>query len=655
MDYFLDHNNTALYPTAYMSVPTGPAHLPQEGDGRANGDITPMYAMASWDLTGASASAGTLSIMGATVSGLTASGSALATAIATAINASTASAASVTNGNISAVYLKAVVWAQAVGVVLNVYTRIASDRLNYSVNSACAIVAGTGWTAPPSLAQFSGGVSGPWRYFANEVALAAAVAASNTGALTLYGGWRATVMSTPLATDIVHIRTSRDGSNITCRYQSASNSDLTVDRAGTWRFDGGTKWAQGGVFKCTLASSHGSVGLGFANIGGKIEGNGQRLHVLFQDIPYTFTGVGLVTQTSGKSVVVDSVLFEISSLCALSSGAKFACAAITGGASATFRRCTFKNSKLNAYYPAQFGTHSSMNSTAALVMEDCDIVFSGLLSAPSGRLFYAIKSQYGVNIQVRNVRIYDENNLATRFPLLDVVPAVPTASPFVCQFENVGGISVSPSDLSCNFTGSFVPTAAQPVAPYNYISIDSKEAAVNRLETPYGYVDSIPNDGRPTLAGLLPNGTPWSVRALWFGQYLSDQQAFTLQSSMIYDGVSAVKTITAELLFDGDIDDADVADDRITMSVSYMGDDGRFYVQTTEPLTASGSQLVAGSAGWNGLTGIYAAYKPRKLVITTDNAVAQYSDIEVTVSFIKNCPTATAGKHMFFDPEFRVE
>lgn len=656
-DYYCDHENTTLYPSAYMSVPANAASLPQDGDGKASGTgPSPAVSSASWDLTGASASAGTMTIFGASITSLTASGSALATAIATAINASTASAATAANGNIASVYLKALVWAVASGATLTVYSRIASADLNYANNTACQMAVGAGWTAPPSAAQFAGGVSGPWRYFINPVALTTGVSASVSGAFITYGAFKQTVMGNPGAADRIVVRTKRAGSDVACNCASASSCDVTSLRTCETYFDSGVAWAgNDGVFQLTLSSTHGAVPLSFYNAGnGLINGNGQRLRVLFQPIASTFQGAMVAPGSAGSGSVVrsESILFEISSLCGTSSNVKFR-TDLTANCSAAFRRCKFVVSKLNTYYPAQFGTSNSINGSASLIMEDCDIVFTGLSSAPSGKLFYALKAAQPVLLLVRNVRIYDQNDLSLRFPLLDAAQAGSTPlTAFICQFENVSGASVLPADFGTSLLGSVVPTINLFDYQNNIVLIDSKTQGAYRQESLHGYTDWIPGESRPTLSALLPDGTPWAVRILWYGQYLTGYAPFQVRSAQLFTDASAIKTITAQLLFSSDITPADITSAAVVMTVSYTGSDGKQYSETTHPV-GDPVELTAGSAAWV-KTGVYSAYTPKKLAVTTAVAIQQNTMVEIVVSFVKNCPAAVAGKQVFFDPEFGI-
>lgn len=259
-NWYCDHGCT-LYPTAYMSVPTNSGSFPQEGDGKASGTgTTPAVSVATMDFTGATAAAGaTFGVHGATLTCVASgastvqfnagSGSTLAANLVTAINAATASP-TVTTGGVSSPYLKALVWAEASGAVLTVYSRIASSDLNQSVNASCTLVCGaTGnWTSNPAASNFSGGVSGPFSRFFNNVALTAGINAS-ISAIGTYGAMVVTMMGTPATGDVMHVRTGRSSADISVSI--TANTSVTFRNIGTAlsyfevRFDNGTVWSDG--------------------------------------------------------------------------------------------------------------------------------------------------------------------------------------------------------------------------------------------------------------------------------------------------------------------------------------------------------------------------------------------------------------------------
>lgn len=256
--WYCDHGCT-LYPTAYMAVPASAASLPQEGDGKASGTgAAPAVAVATMNFSAATAAAGaTFAVHGAALtcvaSGATSvqfnagSGATLATNLAAAINAATAVPTTTTGG--LAPYLRALVWAVASGTVLSVYTRIASADLNTAANASAILTCGAtaNWTAPPANSSFSGGVSGPWSRFFNNVALTAAVNATVSAAGT-YGAKPGTTMSLPVGGDTLNIRTGRAGSNIQILL-GAGNYTVLARTIGSptaylnFLFDNGTVWA----------------------------------------------------------------------------------------------------------------------------------------------------------------------------------------------------------------------------------------------------------------------------------------------------------------------------------------------------------------------------------------------------------------------------
>lgn len=271
-DFYVDHG-CALYPSAYMSVPTGAGSFPQEGDGLAyGGGATPAVSVATMDFTAATAAAGaTFGVHGATLtcvaSGATTvqfnagAGATLAANLATAINAATA-AVTTADGNVTSPYLKALVWASASGAVLTVYSRIASTNLNQTYNASCVLICGAtaNWTAPPATSSFSGGVSGPWATFFNPAALTANISAA-VGAAGTYGGVVATAMGAVADGDKIHVRTKRAAVNLSVTYPASSLSVVTRAK-GTVAvplyiiFDNGVKWVlDAGVFAISMDGS----------------------------------------------------------------------------------------------------------------------------------------------------------------------------------------------------------------------------------------------------------------------------------------------------------------------------------------------------------------------------------------------------------------
>lgn len=328
-DFYCDHQNTTLYPSAYMSTPASAASLPQDGDGTVTGTgATPAVSSASWDCTSASASSGTMTIMGATVTGITGgAGATVALAAAAAINASTA-AVTTANGNIVNVYLKALVWATTSGATLIVYSRIASAALNYSSNSSCLMAAGTGWISPPANAQFSGGVSGPFAYLFNTATLAAAVSSTVGTTVGGYGAMPATVMGAVNDGDRFYFRSKRSGANIEIILPTNSSITVTTRSKGTrtaplsFLVDSGVKWpGDNGVFTITADSSlsysrtiqiPAVVGLRQVWAGSRIDDDNCSFRFKITGVPIGAYQLAIGGGTSGADSTIDLEGIEIS-------------------------------------------------------------------------------------------------------------------------------------------------------------------------------------------------------------------------------------------------------------------------------------------------------------------------------------------------------
>lgn len=407
-NWYCDHGCT-LYPTAYMSVPSGAGSFPQEGDGKASGTGTaPAVSVATMDFTGATAAAGaTFGVHGATLTCVASgastvqfnagSGSTLAANLVTAINAATA-APTVTTGGVSSPYLKALVWASSSGAVLTVYSRIASTDLNQSVNASCTLVCGaTGnWTSPPATTNFSGGVSGPWSLAFNKTALTAGINAS-ISAISTYGAWVATMMGAPVAGDVLHMRTGRSSADIAITITAATS--ITTRNIGSatsyWevRFDNGTVWNDGNSNKrftidmnTSLTSFSMSI-LGYIYWHGQMQSGtsvntGGTVNCLFTRTCTDNSGyigeIGVASRYGTRRCVVEGIETLDAGL-----GSNTACAWVfghqTGAACNGHAPIKFSNCKLGGQRGASgmFGTGVS-GAGMSVLAEDCTFAFGGV-------------------------------------------------------------------------------------------------------------------------------------------------------------------------------------------------------------------------------------------------------------------------------------
>lgn len=249
-EFYLDVSAVGNEYQVYADTPTVWG-IPQDGNGKAltGGAV----AIATIDCNGATASGtGTVGVLGVTVSStLNASGSALATAIVNAINASTTA----TSATYSAALLP-----------LN---RLVFARVNPTVNTEVQImlrIAGTDWNGMTptranitggSVTAFSGGTDGPFAYFCNNA--------------TIFGRTQATyglVVQKPGSVtepgaDPVIVRTRRAGVDLSVLMQHTATLTVAHQAGLTARhfvFDNGTYWSgDDGQFLLDTVQTSGST------------------------------------------------------------------------------------------------------------------------------------------------------------------------------------------------------------------------------------------------------------------------------------------------------------------------------------------------------------------------------------------------------------
>lgn len=671
-DFYVDHGNTTLYTTAYMATPTW--NQPQEGDGTASGTgTTPACALGSIAFTGTATgrNAGTVSICGVTVTpSYSDTNSTQATNLANAINVGTGGAngtgALLTvvfpskSGSITSVRLNALVYARVVGDTCEVMTRIATDAFNGQTISVASW--NGGGTVTPT--NWSGGVSGPWRYFINESALGATIGSGGTGSNAQfgYGAWMGTTMGNPGASDWVYVRTRRGGSNISALCTTASNTVLyptSVSRPVRFVADDGTIWStDDGVFTLGCASSHGAATTSVALYNGQVHGRNGRFRVLFQSGTSAGWNGGIIgwmnAQTS--TAMWDGVLFEIDSGSGSTTNSKFI---ITGHANGnwhqTFRRCTFRNSKSNQPNFPWCNPAGGASGPARVVFEDCAFEVTGLTANPSSRMFGITLNAYAAELIAKGCVIRDLNDANIRFPVLGITTSSNSEAPVHAIIEDIAGASTAAGDLSVGFTNAYDPTGTPGGFNVNnkHMLLTTKDRSVYRHETMLGITDWNAADGYPTRSATLPDGTAWSLRTLWNGQYISPLAPHCVDLSQWYTGSAATKTIEVEMLFDNAITGSDITKERIALVVTYLGNDSVVYTETTLPELPAGSTALATGAAWT-TSGGYTTWLARKLSLTTANSVKPNSEISAKVCFISPCPAAAAGKYCFIDPEFTI-
>jgi hypothetical protein len=674
-DWFIDHENTTLYPSAYMSTPASSASLPQEGDGKAyGGGATPAVSSASWNLTSAScAGAGVMTCMGATVSStLTGSGATLATNIANAINASTAAATTATGG-ITSPYLKALVWATTSGATLTVYSRIASVDLNYANNNSCVLAAGTGWTSPPANAQFSGGVSGPWRYFFNTTALTAAPSSGVGTTVGGYGAWPGAMMGTPAAGDVIHIRTKRSGSNITLTLPSGSGISAIGRAIGTrtapliWLADNGIKWSgDAGVWTMTTNGSQtvGSRSLAFNGAANSQILSGVYLTETTRNWKFEVTGtystyswsIGGHGSTADCRHVFDNIEFSQTSYpnagySYLNLMGSFQNPSGTPIPCLTLRNCVIKNS---SRFSPIFCRDTYRTWTH---LENCLFDANGLTQATDYALVSGGSSSYLFRLTANGCewRNYPAAANQTGFQVFTASQDA-TAILRDCSLTNikVSGMFVGSSESSSfdgDYMRAFYLSSALGVRPF----VDE-----NSLRS-FAWFDS----AQPkTVASTLPDGTtPFSVRTAVTtesGKVGKQFPVYFPRLGKLNSLADGSRTAKLRLLVDNNIKTAlgsrDPKNDEMFVNVYYVGTDGLpKFVTTRCAYAAAPNSLSAGTAGdWSATSydiGVVHNYSPFEISASLPSVK---SGTELGLVFAMGVQSSSVDNFVILDPEWSL-
>jgi hypothetical protein len=171
-----------------------------------------------------------------------------------------------------------------------------------------------------------------------------------------------------------------------------------------------------------------------------------------------------------------------------------------------------------------------------------------------------------------------------------------------------------------------------------------------RHENICGVADWLPSQGYPYLNATLPDGTGWSIRALWIATagVVKFGRPFTLPRIVKqYLDADAGKIITLKFW----CKDALTFDDR-NFRVTWL------YVDSTGAMRSAvtgGSAVVNASDTWSN-TGTYAGptYADKSISLDTDTIlIKQNTEIVAIVSF-QGAPSSGSNENLFFDPELTL-
>lgn len=664
-DYYCDHG---FYPT-YAATPTWPnggTPSPQDGDGRSMG--TAASAVATIDFNGITAAAGnTISIAGATLtcvaSGAAANqfnagtGSTLATNVASSINAATNTVSS--SASAGTPQLRSLVYARVksgANTVVEIMTRAGSPQYNYAGNSAMAIVAAG---ISPTVAQFTGGASGPWGYLWNATAsfLPQALGIGVYGCMNINGNTAGRLLAGPsslAASDVMWVRcNNRD-------YNPGTNATLAITVPMNIVFDASNaKWGDtsGKTFKIRNTGSLVNMTVTIYNPVAAAGETHNYFGATASDAVWFVnesTGTGananlVVSNGQGISCTIwmDRVTFRDQSA---TSYLYFQNSFSTQKSKQWyFEKCKFAFARSDANY-AILGVGGSLVGTLSMNWENCDFVWEALSMAHPGIInAHGAASDGGATFKLNNCRA------SATVSVSPFQRRNSSSSAYSCYATNLSGFKL-PTAYSGLFSAFSTSQGAGPVENGYAMHQNIGPKKAFRLETNSFITDWLPDTGFPTLRSTLPDGTYWAYRTVWSSSANhysgpSGIDVLTLEKrAPVADGV---RTVTLE----GCMEASNLAlatNTHVDIIVSYTATDGTVNFERTYPpggFLVTPTAIAASSQPWT--LNSYTTYSAFKIPLTTTKSVQGGSDISVTFVIHLESPNGTSSS-IFIDPEVDI-
>jgi len=633
-DFYVDHG---AYATNIGATPTW--GVPQDGDGTAITAATAAGTV-SVDLTSITSNAGTVSVFGSSaISFAASSGATLATNIAAAINASTlATSLAALPGNNQ---VRNTVFARATDATLEVMCRAGSASLN-----VLGVVWGGTWTAgPPSNLTFAGGSGGCWGWLINP----AAIGVSSSIAVAAYGmmvskpiAWTAT----PVQLDTTWARTA-SGKTITLPAGTTFNRpnvgfplNLLFDSNLQWTGDSGTGVVRvtikpnnsnfvyfrpensGGV---TTPVSYSAVMLGGLEIAADISTYAATL-AFFDAMTGVFSGRNLRFVEAAAPASNSTVHLNLSAL-----------------QSVRLRNCevdfsTYPRATLQNGPKITFGGSSGGN------FEWIGGRFRVKLTGTPGDTYGLVIPGYGSNLDIRIEDVAFSTDSAYSVKLFTTSLSVANSTTYFVTAKGCSGLALDAAALGIQSSATHNNPARN--AAVNFIGAGTGRH--QRYEARNGIAEWNPDavPAYPKLSATQFDGTIYSVRLFWLGTAtgsLTNAHTHGYTSSRINRLTDGVRTITQQLAIDTT---REINRKNIALRVTYTGTDNvsrsEWTLFTQDPTTSA--------APWTGL-GNWANFAARKLELTTQVAVKQFTLIDAEVMLLGPAPGGTGNTDVFVDPE----
>ena len=618
-DYYLAHGEYT-----YSATPTW--GVAQDGDGKGTSAAVP--ATASVNFTGVSATSNSFGIMGVTLT-VSGSGTTLASAVVTAVNASSSA---VNSGSSPGLHqLRDMVFARVSGTdanIVEIMTRAGSADLNHTSNTAVAITT-AGMTGTPVISQFAGGASGFWGWLFNSSAIwPSAKAAYSYGLVFSANLARPLVGPALTVNDTVHAKAN----NAVVAVTGTSAINLFITSAIRLLVDDGTVWP-GSNGTLTITSQQSSYGAFSLYSSATVFLGARTKHKLIFLYETTGSGNYTISHQAGALYLHNALFRRVDN-----AGTGTVIVGTTNYHSQVWMYgCRYLFEKNVFTSPIQLSGGNYSHDVKAI---DCDFDWTNLAVAAGAAVSVAGYSSDLATMEMLNCR-------ATG------------AAPMVFGSSSSPGLKLIARNMSGFALGAtlvgYLGGNTDPRVERGYALLQSVGASRDfRLESNQSVIDWMSGQGYPTLDAYLPSGLLWSYRMLYSSSAnairpFDNPEQIALTKTHVSS--SAMRTVTLEMLLP-DTSVSSITKDHLAMTVTYVDSTGitRTEGSSSAPIPSSGAALLdTSTASWT--LNSYSTHLPRKIAVTTAYAVKQNSEIEC--SLLARIP-ATSLLTIFINPEIGI-
>lgn len=651
-DFYVDHG---AYATSLGATPTW--GVPQEGDGSTKDAATSAsigaVAFASVPTSGM------ISVCGANVSTTgvigAASVAAAANTLAANINSATTTVSTsvAINAGSTANQLRNFVYARgpsggAPAGTCQIMMRIGSTTLNYAENSAAQIA--TTFSAAPTITQFAGGTSGCWGWLVQTQLLGVA----NSIVLWTYGILHRNGTVTKSDSSAVYTLTEmdtvwcRNGKNLVVPHQ---NNELYLRAVGQTSLllavDNGTKWvgdAADGVVKIARLTGQSQYSSIYMN-----SADNTTLSIVSQTkngFQLGFTG----TATSPASLrLVVSAATTVSNVrmknCRIFNESAGPLASLFNNDTSSYGVAVFENCSIEHTVPLSgaqnpvilIGSYSDSYQQDQY-FENCEVYINYVGVTPPA-LFGGLAGGKSCRMRWIGGRVY---GAATPFPMFASGQSS-SAGTFRIIVDGVEGVAFPTAYFGIQNTPGMANLSednrvvqirvAAPGNPFRY----EDQATICDF-------DPQASPAFPMLAAMQPDGTPYSIRMLWFDTAASHTARGSMAPVLGMQCVAAgFDTVTLNIFAPTALA---LNAMNLSIGVAYVDAGG-----TKRSQSATGADLVAGATWTN--AGSYAGYSSRKAAIPLDYAIKANTEVQVFFT-VFGTPSTGQNEYLYIDPAFEL-